>query len=58
MFGRIREEIRIVFDRDPAARTTWEVVTCYPGFHAMLFHRLANFLWRVGFRWFAPKERF
>ena len=53
MFGRIREEIRIVFDRDPAARTTWEVVTCYPGFHAMLFHRLANFLWRVGFRWFA-----
>ena len=53
MFGRIREEIRIVFDRDPAARTTWEVVTCYPGFHAMLFHRLANFLWRVDFRWFA-----
>ena len=53
MFGRIREEIRIVFDRDPAARTTWEVVTCYPGFHAMLLHSLANFLWRVGFRWFA-----
>ncbi|MEJ6649001.1 MAG: serine O-acetyltransferase [Burkholderiales bacterium] len=53
MFGRIREEIRIVFDRDPAARTTWEVVTCYPGFHAMLFHRIAHILWHLGFRWFA-----
>ncbi|MDA0237176.1 MAG: serine O-acetyltransferase [Proteobacteria bacterium] len=53
MFSRMREEIRVVFERDPAARTTWEVVTCYPGFHAMLFHRAANFLWRIDFRWSA-----
>jgi serine O-acetyltransferase len=53
MFGRIREEIRVVFDRDPAARTTWEVVTCYPGFHAMLFHRLSHPLWNAGLKWLA-----
>ena len=53
MFGRLREEIDIIFDRDPAARTTWEVVTCYPGFHAMLFHRVASALWQFGLRWLA-----
>ena len=53
MFGRLREEIGIIFDRDPAARTTWEVVTCYPGFHAMLFHRVAYALWHLGLRWLA-----
>ena len=53
MFGRLREEIDIIFDRDPAARTTWEVVTCYPGFHAMLFHRVASALWHFELRWLA-----
>jgi serine O-acetyltransferase len=53
MFGRIREEISIVFERDPAARNTWEVITCYPGFHAMLFHRFAHRLWKAGFKWLA-----
>lgn len=53
MFDRLREEIRVVFDRDPAARSAWEVVTCYPGFHALLFHRLSHWLWNVGFKWFA-----
>ena len=53
MFGRLREEIDIIFDRDPAARTTWEVVTCYPGFHAMLFHRIASALWHRRLRWLA-----
>ena len=53
MFGRLREEINIIFDRDPAARTTWEVVTCYPGFHAMLLHRVASALWHFGLRWLA-----
>lgn len=53
MFGRLREEIAIIFERDPAARTTWEVVTCYPGFHAMLFHRVAHALWHLGLRWLA-----
>jgi len=53
MFDRLREEIAVVFDRDPAARNTWEVVTCYPGFHAMLFHRLAHCLWGAQLRWLA-----
>src|SRR5262245_46702468 len=53
MLARIKEEIAVVFDRDPAARNTWEVVTCYPGFHAMLFHRLAHGLWKARLRWLA-----
>ena len=51
MFKDIREDIASVFDRDPAARTTWEVITCYPGFHALRFHRLAHWLWRMNLRW-------
>ena len=51
MFSRIKEEIAVVFDRDPAARNTWEVITCYPGFHAMLMHRLAHAIWGCGFKW-------
>ena len=53
MFARLKEEIGVVFDRDPAARNTWEVITCYPGFHAMLFHRLAHWLWGAGLKWLA-----
>jgi serine O-acetyltransferase len=53
MFSRIREDIRSVFDRDPAARSAWEVLTCYPGFHALLIHRFAHTLWRAGLRWLA-----
>ena len=53
MFARLKEEIGVVFDRDPAARNTWEVITCYPGFHAMLFYRLAHWLWGVGLKWLA-----
>lgn len=51
MFNRLRQEIAVVFERDPAARNTWEVLTCYPGFHAMLFHRLAHCLWAARLRW-------
>ena len=51
MFQRTREDIRCIFDRDPAARTVWEVLTCYPGFHAITFHRLAHALWSAGFKW-------
>ncbi|MCX7169786.1 MAG: serine O-acetyltransferase, partial [Proteobacteria bacterium] len=39
MFKRLREDIACVFERDPAARTAWEVLTCYPGFHALQLHR-------------------
>jgi serine O-acetyltransferase len=54
MFERIREDIRVVFDRDPAARSAFEVVTCYPGFHALLWHRVVTHpLWRWKFRWLA-----
>jgi serine O-acetyltransferase len=51
MFSKIREEISVVFERDPAARSVFEVVTTYPGFHALLFHRLAHRLWEMGFKW-------
>jgi serine O-acetyltransferase len=54
MFSRIREDISIVFERDPAARTRWEVLTCYPGLHALVWHRaVSNRLWRWGWRWAA-----
>ena len=42
MFSRIQEEIAVVFERDPAARNNWEVITCYPGFHALLIHQIGR----------------
>jgi len=54
MFSRLREDISVVFDRDPAARSSWEVLTCYPGLHALTWHRwIAHPLWRWNFRWLA-----
>ncbi|GIK26379.1 MAG: serine O-acetyltransferase [Rhodocyclales bacterium] len=53
MFSRLREDIACVFDRDPAARTTWEVLTCYPGLHALIFHRFSHWLWGHGLKWLA-----
>jgi serine O-acetyltransferase len=53
MFNRIKEDIACVFDRDPAAQTVIEVITTYPGFHAVLIHRLSHFFWLAGFRWLA-----
>lgn len=53
MFSRLREDIACVFERDPAARSTWEVLTCYPGFHALTLHRLSHWLWRHRLRWLA-----
>ena len=54
MFDRLREDIRIVFDRDPAARSAFEVLTCYPGLHALVWHRaVVEPLWRHNFRWLA-----
>jgi serine O-acetyltransferase len=50
MFSRIREDIRSVFDRDPAARSWLEVVTCYPGLWAVWFHRAAHCFWRARLR--------
>lgn len=53
MFDHLREDIRIVFDRDPAARNTFEILTAYPGLHALMFHRLAHWLWDIGAKWLA-----
>ena len=53
MFGRIREDIGCVFERDPAARSVWEVLTCYPGFHALQLHRIAHALWKARLLWLA-----
>ncbi len=53
MFRHLREDIRAVFDRDPAARSFWEVLTCYPGIHALIFHRFAHWLWGHRLRWLA-----
>jgi serine O-acetyltransferase len=45
-FRTLREDIRTVFDNDPAARGMLEVIFCYPGLHALWSHRLAHFLWQ------------
>jgi serine O-acetyltransferase len=53
MFDRLREDIACVFERDPAARTFFEVLTTYPGLHAVLWHRLSHRLWNAGLKWLA-----
>ena len=51
MFAHFREDIQSVFDRDPAARSVWEVISCYPGFHALVMHRIAHSFWTHGLKW-------
>jgi serine O-acetyltransferase len=51
MFSRLRSDVQCILDRDPAARSRWEVLTCYPGLHAVLLHRLAHGCWNIGFKW-------
>ncbi len=51
MFSRLREDIASVRSRDPAARSTLEVLTCYPGVHALIFHRAGHGAWRRGWYW-------
>jgi serine O-acetyltransferase len=53
MFSRLRSDIQCILDRDPAARSKWEVVTCYPGFHALVLHRGSHWLWQRDLRWLA-----
>ncbi|KND56796.1 Serine acetyltransferase [Candidatus Paraburkholderia schumanniana] len=53
MFDRLREDIAAIRERDPAARSAWEVVTCYPGLHAIVLHRVAHACWRAQWRWLA-----
>src|SRR3954463_12604720 len=51
MFSHLREDIGSIIERDPAARTAWEVLTCYPGLHAIAMHRLAKWCWTHGMKW-------
>jgi len=51
MFQRLTSDIDCILERDPAARSRWEVLTCYPGLHAVLLHRLAHGCWNAGLKW-------
>jgi serine O-acetyltransferase len=51
MFKTLRNDIACILERDPAARTAWEVLTCYPGLHAIYLHKLSHWLWLRGLRW-------
>lgn len=50
IFGRIGEDIRVIMEKDPAARSRAEVFFCYPGFHALLFHRVSHAAWNAGLK--------
>src|SRR5437588_718152 len=51
MFSRLRSDIACILERDPAARSTWEVLTCYPELHAIYIHKLSHWFWVNGLRW-------
>ena len=51
MLDRLRSDIPCILDRDPAARSTWEVITCYPGLHAIWLQRPAHWCWNHGLKW-------
>lgn len=51
MFSRLKSDIQCILERDPAARSVWEVLTCYPGLHAVMLHRPAHWCWTHGLHW-------
>ena len=51
MFSRLRADIQCILERDPAARTAWEVLTCYPGVHALILYRRAHWCWMHDLKW-------
>ncbi len=51
MFNRLREDVLCILERDPAARSVWEVLTCYPGLHALWLHAIGHWCWQHGLRW-------
>ena len=53
MWQRIQSYSQAILERDPAARSRWDVVFSYPGFHALVLHRIAHPLWRAGWFWLA-----
>ncbi len=50
MFQKIRNDIKVIFERDPAAQSVLEILFCYPGFHAMRFHQVSHWLWTNNLR--------
>ena len=51
VWGLMKEDVSCIFERDPAARNRFEVLTCYSGVHAILLHRINHWLWKKGLRW-------
>jgi serine O-acetyltransferase len=58
MFKQIKEDIQCIFARDPAAQSVFEVITTYPGFHAVLIHRFSHWLWQHNLNWAARYTSF
>ena len=62
MFERIKEDMRTILERDPAARSPWQVLFSYPGLHALAIHRAAHWCWIQGWggfaRWISHVGRF
>jgi serine O-acetyltransferase len=56
MWSILKEDVRVAFERDPAARNLFEILVSYPGVHALLFHRVAHRLWH-GWQWTPPSPR-
>ena len=52
MFSQLKEDLKVVFERDPAVRGVFEIIFCYPGFHAMIFYRFAHWLWNHNMKFF------
>ena len=48
MFKQMKKDLRIIFERDPAAKSIWEVLLCYPGLHAIWLHKIAHRLYKRG----------
>ena len=53
MFKHLKEDLNCIYDRDPAARNALEIITTYPGYHALVLHRLSHAIWNLGLRWLA-----
>jgi serine O-acetyltransferase len=51
MLKKLRADIACILERDPAARSAWEVLTCYPGLHAIYIHKLSHWFWLRRLRW-------
>ncbi len=52
-YSQLKEDVYCIFDRDPAARNVFDALTCYPGLHAVMFHRLTHKLWNINLKWMA-----